>query len=85
MQEQEQVKLCKQIITDLYNLASMNNEIFGAMRYMTPDEKVHEALDILVFNGYVAVDTYFRVRLTELGVGAYLFGFENADKILKDL
>jgi hypothetical protein len=84
MQGQEQVELCKQIITDLYNLAAMN-EMFGALRFMTPDEKVHEALDILIFNGYLIVDSEFYFRLTDKGVGAYLFGFENAEKIFENL
>ena len=87
MQGQEQVEICKNVLNAihaLYTVDTIDNKQVEVPEVVTKDEKYLNALDILVFNGYLTTSDNLRFEITELGIGAVLFGFENAERIFTE-
>ena len=78
-------KDCMQVLDEIYQLALTNDNIFGAVRFVTDDQNLLAALDILVFNGYLTFTDDMQVKITTEGIGARINGFGNATKIYEQL
>lgn len=85
MQEQGLIELCEYILKEFYESTLNNNGIFKAITLESSDKDVQEALSILVFNDYLIVEKDCNFTLTTLGIGAVMYGFNNAEKIFNAL